>query len=234
MRLLTTIVAFCLLSAPAFAADDIEGTWSFEGGEVLVENTGDGTFKGTVVKPTRFSPCEHAVGEQMWEIRATADPGHYEGGHNWFNSQCTIVSPRGPSRWVVLRADNAAWSLYFCTSSPDATPNSEPTCENLSRLRPSLPAPTAAQSVVLPSASRACRSRRSFLVHLRQNRRDPLVRASIRVAGRVVRTIGFKRIAVPVNLRGLPRGVYTVSITAVTATGKVITTKRRYRTCARR
>jgi hypothetical protein len=36
-----------------------------------------------------------------------------------------------------------------------------------------------------------------------------------------------------INLRGLPKGRYTVRITATTVLGRTITGKRRYRTCAR-
>jgi hypothetical protein len=42
------------------------------------------------------------------------------------------------------------------------------------------------------------------------------------------------RITAPIDLRGLPRGRYTVKITARTVLGRTITGTRRYRTCAPR
>ena len=236
MRFVPAVIAFLLLAAPAHAADQIEGTWTFDGGEVLVEATAPGVFKGTVVKPTSFSACEHQVGERMWELNATTDPTRYEGGHNWFNPECRIVARRGPSQWVITSVDAVAYTLQFCTVSADAAPGADPYCQTLRRLRERLPTPTFTQSVVMPTAraKRTCSSRRSFRIRLRQNRRDPLVRATVRINGRLVKTVGRDRITAPVNLRGLPKGRYTVAIRAVTATGKVIRGKRTYRTCTKR
>jgi hypothetical protein len=49
-----------------------------------------------------------------------------------------------------------------------------------------------------------------------------------------VQTRSRARITAPINLRGLPRGRYTVKITARTVLGRTISGSRRYRTCAPR
>jgi hypothetical protein len=52
------------------------------------------------------------------------------------------------------------------------------------------------------------------------------------VNGRQVNVVKGKRISAPVDLRGLPKGLYTVLITVVTTTGRAIAGTRTYHTCA--
>ncbi len=58
--------------------------------------------------------------------------------------------------------------------------------------------------------------------------------ALLRVAPLIkrVRVIRGKRLRARVNLRGLPKGRYTVRVVVVTSTGRRIVEKRRYRTCS--
>ena len=205
-------------------------------GEVLVEATGAGTYKGTVVKDTQFSTCTHRAGEVMWEMAATADPNVFTGGHNWFNtSTCTFQTPKGRAKWTITSTDPANFTLSFCTVPPSNTtdpPDNDPTgCSELKRIRPPAAAPTFASTVVLPKAGKKCRSRRNFRIRLRQPAADPLQSATVKVNGRTVRTIKRDRITAPVDLRDLPKGRYTVLITATTASGKTIKGSRKYRTC---
>jgi hypothetical protein len=83
----------------------------------------------------------------------------------------------------------------------------------------------------LPKATRKCRSKRNFRIRLRQPKADPLVRATVKVNGRQVKVVTGTRLTAPVDLRGLPKGRYTVKIAATTATGRVIQGTRKYRTC---
>src|SRR3712207_4544302 len=71
--------------APAHAAyDALEGSWSFEGGEVLVTAGADGALSGTVVRATRFSPCPHPVSEVMWRFAPPAAGSAVRWGtHQW-------------------------------------------------------------------------------------------------------------------------------------------------------
>jgi hypothetical protein len=49
-----------------------------------------------------------------------------------------------------------------------------------------------------------------------------------------VKTLKRPRITAPVNLTGLPKGTFKVSITATATDGRTATGTRTYRTCVRR
>ena len=57
------------------------------------------------------------------------------------------------------------------------------------------------------------------------------VRAVVTVNGKRVKTVKRSRITAPVNLVGLPKGRFTVSITATASDGRTVTGQRHYRTC---
>jgi hypothetical protein len=95
-----------------------------------------------------------------------------------------------------------------------------------------VPAVTTTAAQVIATPAKTCASRRSFSIRLRQRRRDPLVSAVVRVNGKKVKTVKKNRITAPVKLTGLPKGRFTVKITAKTRSGKTVTGTRRYRTCA--
>ena len=82
----------------------------------------------------------------------------------------------------------------------------------------------------LPS-TRRCVSRRRFRIRLRTPRGAKLAKVTVRVNGKLVRTVRGKRITARVDLRGLPRGRFRVKIEVTTADGRKVTTTRRYRTC---
>ena len=80
--------------------------------------------------------------------------------------------------------------------------------------------------------SRACRSRRAFTIRLRQPRRGGRIRsARVFVNGKRVKVLRGRRLRARVNLRGLPKGRYTVRVVLRTTRGRRIVAKRRYRTC---
>ena len=229
------------LAAPAQAADQIEGSWLFENGEVLVQATGPGTFKGTVVKPTRFTACTHPVGQAMWQINGTG--ASYAGAHVWYSSACD-EQPGGQSTWQITSTDPANYTLRFCTVAPGGgpptfdppgdpagTPTGDTRCHDLERILPPQAAPTFAGVVALPKATRKCRSRRNFRIRLRAPKADPLVRATVSVNGKRVRVVVGTRLTAPVDLRNLPKGRYTVKIVATTASSRVVQGTRKYRTC---
>src|SRR4051812_13736770 len=89
---LLACAATLALAAPPHACEPIEGTWNFQGGQVLVEPPGSGAFKGTATAPTKFPDCPHPKGEQIWSI---AGSGHdYTGAHLWYASDCSVKSSR--------------------------------------------------------------------------------------------------------------------------------------------
>jgi hypothetical protein len=237
------------LPAGARAAADIEAVWSFSGGQVAVDAQADGTFLGTVIRETTIATCAHAVGEQMWiGLRPQAD-GQYWGGHQWFREpSCEPIAQRGNTAYRVLARPDGGRFLRVCFSRPE-TPEVQPKiapdgsstdvnrgCVDSDLVSP-LPAgrPALNTIVTLPrQGRRRCLSRRSFRIRLKEPRGDALSTASVYVNGRRVEVRTGDRVTAPINLRGLPKGRYTVRITAKTVRGRTITGTRKYRTCARK
>ncbi len=246
------IAAAALLMLPAVAhgqGSDVEAVWSFGGGEVAIEAQPDGTFQGTVIRVTRLATCPHPVGERMWTTLRRQPDGQYWGGHQWYNdADCSPVATKGPTAFRVLTNAEGARFLRVCfgkPEQPDVQPKIAPdgsstdvTDECLdSALVGALPAtaPTVRTIATLPSqGARKCLSRRSFTIRLKQPRGDALATATVSVNGRRVATRQGERITAPINLRGLPRGRYTVRLRATTVLGRTISGSRRYRTCAPR
>jgi hypothetical protein len=88
-------------------------------------------------------------------------------------------------------------------------------------------------AITAPS-NKVCTSRRDFEIHVKQLAGLTYRAVSVFVNGRRVKVVKGTRISAPVNLRGLPKGLYTVRITVTTTTGRRITGTRSYHTCARR
>jgi hypothetical protein len=60
------------------------------------------------------------------------------------------------------------------------------------------------------------------------------VSAVVKLRGKRVKTLKGRRITAPIDLRGLPKGTYRVSITAKTSDGRSVSDARTYHTCASR
>jgi hypothetical protein len=102
--------------------------------------------------------------------------------------------------------------------------------------------PPATPGVQLPSAAfgsrglletpsnRRCVSRRFFRIKLRRRFQPAIVAVTVRLRG-VTRVLRRRPWGTIVDLRGLPRGRFTVRITALTRTGRTIRGTRKYRTC---
>jgi hypothetical protein len=91
------------------------------------------------------------------------------------------------------------------------------------------------------STSRNCVSRRSLSIRLRAPKNQRLKQATIYVAGkrttirsgkRRLTTLTGKQLTGVVNLRGLPKGTFTVRVEALTRSGRRFVDLRTYRTCA--
>lgn len=93
--------------------------------------------------------------------------------------------------------------------------------------------PKAASVIVLPSA-RSCVSRRNFRIRLKQPKGFKLKRATVALDGKRVATRSGARVTAPVDLRGLPKGRFTVKIAVTLDDGRVVRSTRTYRTCAPR
>lgn len=238
-----------LAAAPAAAQDPIEAVWEFNGGQVAVERQADGNFVGTIVRPTQLSECTHQNGEQMWtEVRAQPD-GQYFGRHQYFRtSDCSFIE-RGMIALRVLRNAEGGTFLRVCFDDPESEPDQQPTiaadgsnattddgCRDSDLVAPLPKTPTKITEIVsgLPPQKRGCSSRRRFPIRLKEPPGDALLSARITLGSKklpVTRSAG--RLRSVVDLRGLPRGRYTLKIVAKTARGKTIQGSRRYRTCGK-
>jgi hypothetical protein len=84
---------------------------------------------------------------------------------------------------------------------------------------------------LLSNSTRKCASRRSFKIRLHTKKADPLVRATVYVNGRRVRTLKGKRLRAAVDLRGLPKGTFRVKVQGVTRRQHRVRDLRTYHTC---
>lgn len=242
----TVLLGTAAVPSAAHAAADIEGIWSFSGGQVVVQPEADGSFTGIVIRPTKFAVCAHENGERMWtQVRLQPD-GQYVGKHQWLRNDCGPAG-LGNSAWRVLAKPDGQKFLRICFASdtrPDLQPfidavgNSAGTttgCQDSDVIAPPTKKPTITNVTSLPKKSKKkCLSKRSFKIRLKEPKGDALDSAKVYVNGKLVRTIKRDRLTAPVNLTGLPKGRYKVKITATTVLNRTITGTRTYRTCTKK
>jgi hypothetical protein len=251
--LIATAVLSLLLAVGAQAASPIEGIWSFNGGKVAVEAQPDGTFHGVIVAPTKFSQCFHPVGEEVWtQIREQPD-GSYWGLHQWYfeTAECVPNPERGLTAFRVVTAMDGSKSLEVCFSEPGSgsqpkiPPSGNPSgatygCSASARIS-ALPAVTQADApkyIQLPGNG-LCLTRPKLRVRLRDPAGDPIVKAKVRLrSGKARRRAKLIQksngILAVLNLRGLTKSKFTVSVDVTTALGHHLRRKRAYRLCGPR
>jgi hypothetical protein len=248
--LVATVVLFLLAAAGAQASSPIEGVWSFNGGQVAVEAQEDGTFRGVIVAPTKFSQCLHPVGEEVWtQIREQTD-GSYWGLHQWYfeTEECVPNPERGLTAFRVVTAMDGSKSLEVCFSEPGSKsqPKIPPSgnasgatygCSASARISPlpSVTAADAAKYILLPGNG-LCLTRPKLRIRLRNPAGDPIVKAKVRLrSGKVRRRAKLVHksngILAVLNLRGLTKSRFTVAVQVTTALGHQLKRKRTYRLC---
>jgi sugar lactone lactonase YvrE len=97
------------------------------------------------------------------------------------------------------------------------------------KAKPKAISPVAAFS--LPSA-KECVSRRKFTIHVRTVPGITWVSAIIKINHKRIKTLGRSHITALVNLVGLPKGTFVLSIIAKASNGQSVTGTRTYHTCA--
>jgi hypothetical protein len=260
--LLLAIVAAVALTvgvAPALAASDIEGVWSFGGGQIAIQPLSNGTFAGTVVAETKFAECSHPVGQQIWAGMTLQTDGSYWGLHQWyFESTCALNPELGRTAWRVLQATDGSHYLRVCfsspgTSQPTIAPNGAPAgpseyaayhvtygCDNSALIAP-LPSSGGSSSgesglskaVVLPTTN-ACVKLNSLKIKLRDPKYDPLKEVIVRIKGKKIAVVrGTKKLKKGISLTGLPSGAYTLKVVARTVLGHTLQGSRTYHSCSK-
>ena len=89
---------------------------------------------------------------------------------------------------------------------------------------------SAVAAFSLPSAKQ-CVSRRKFTIHVRKLPGITWTSAVIKINHKRVKTLGRAHITALVNLVGLPKGTFVLSITAKASNGQTVTGTRTYHTC---
>jgi hypothetical protein len=88
----------------------------------------------------------------------------------------------------------------------------------------------AARVLVLPSG-KACLSRRTITLRLRLPAAAVAQSVSVRIGTGKPTVFTGRRLKAPIDLRGLRKGRFTVTVTLRTTDGRSATLKRAYRTC---
>jgi len=88
--------------------------------------------------------------------------------------------------------------------------------------------------VISAPSNKKCVSRRKFRIRIRKRKGLKYETAIVFVNKKRVRAVKGRRLTAPVDLRGLPKGRFTVQITVITTTGAIISGKRTYRTCTKK
>jgi plastocyanin len=165
------------------------------------------------------------------------------GFHNVHFEDDSFVQPPfvSPDPWSVTRTFDTPGSFrYFCDVHRGAGMTGTVNVSARAADAEQAPAGTGASSQATPAAGGAsarCVSQRRFRIRLRGLQRLTVRAARVELNGKQLPVRrepvdGVLRHTAMVDLRGLPRGAYTVAITVTTASGRVLRGTRTYRTCA--
>jgi hypothetical protein len=232
--------------ASAGAATSIVGVWSFGGGQIAVQPEGNGKFEGVVVAPTTFAECIHPAGQKIWSQMTAQADGSFWGFHQWyFASAACVPNPTlGPTAWRVEEERGGASFLRICFSEPGQPQPTIPPgsagigasrgCQSSALIAPLNSVASSKERLSLPSAKK-CLSARLFQIHLAEPAHDPFKTVHVTIAGHKIAT---KRrgnfIVATVNLKGLKKGKFTLTIHATTVLGHHLSGSRAYHTCAKK
>jgi hypothetical protein len=132
------------------------------------------------------------------------------------------LAPGATLSYVLSASPNRAWGANPADAPPSFSPTDPSSCHAIGQ---------ASGPVVLGLPARPCVSRRRLTIHLHPGAGQRLRSVTVAVNGKPVRILHGSRSRVPINLAGLPRGRFRVTVTAVTTTGQRLTVTRHYRTC---
>ncbi len=163
-----------------------------------------------------------------------------------FGSTTATQSSAGSGTATITQALNGlapATAYPFRAFATDGTRRTATSpAQTFTTLTPPPPAKTpspaaaklnAGKVFTLPSA-KTCLSKRAFRIRLKLPSGVKPASATVLVNGKRVKTLKAKQLTAGINLRGLPKGRFTVAITLKTSDGRTVKTSRRYRTCTKK
>jgi hypothetical protein len=246
LAITATTILLAVGASAAAATSNIEGIWSFNGGQIAIQPEGNGKFEGVVVSPTTFATCTHPDGQKIWKEITLQPDGSYQGFHQWYfeGEPCEINTTPGPTAWRVEEEANGSRYLRVCLSTPGGPQPTIPVGSqgagaSYGCINSSLTAPLAASGVgsfkevvKLPSASK-CLSGRKFQIHVRDTKYDPFKSVIVTLKGHKLKVVHRgSTYTATVNLKGLTHGAFTIKIKATTVRGHRVSGSRTYHTCA--
>jgi Ca2+-binding RTX toxin-like protein len=116
------------------------------------------------------------------------------------------------------------------TASPAPAPIATPIPKPVATATPTPPLPKAATLVTIPSTKR-CVSRRRLRLRVKKALVGSVRSVEVFVNGKRKTRVTGRRVGLPVDLRGLPRGTFRVRLKITLADGRVVSDTRKYRTC---
>jgi hypothetical protein len=147
--------------------------------------------------------------------------------------------------WITLAGSGpaaVAASNSACDDDDDEQKPSNPSTPDQNSAASSnsgsgfLGSPAAANSAIgLPATNtlKSCKSRRSFHIRINPPRGVRFTKVSVRLNKKLISVRRGKHLSASVNLKGLPRGRFTLRVVATTASGKKLSRTRHYVTCVK-
>jgi hypothetical protein len=195
----------------------------------------DGSYLGLHQWYFGGSACQENPlrGPTAWRILEEVNGSHFL--HVCFShpgtSQPTIASNGAPSSPAEYAEHQVT---YGCTNSSLTAPL--PVAPGSASGSGTGGVAGAKERLTLPSAKK-CLSARSFKIHLADPKYDPLKKVIVTLTGRKIRSrkIATSRrgnyVVATINLRGLPKGAFTIKVHATTVLGHSLSTSHTYHTC---
>ena len=191
---------------------------------------------------TASSDPDGSIARYLWDFGdgtppadAAAKPSHTYAALGTYTVSLTLFDDAGCSTTLVYTGTTA-----YCNGTAAGTTTRSVTIGPAGPAPAPAPAgtplaklPTFASFAVLPS-TKQCVSRRRFQIRLRSPRGLQVTKATVKLDGRLVATRRGSRLTAPVDLRGLPKGRFSVTIEMKLVDGRSVRATRRYRTCALR
>ncbi len=148
-------------------------------------------------------------------------------------SGCTV--------WITLAGSGPQKTTARASACDDDIPTGTPMSggDNTSNAAGTSTAPTSSSTttsnsaITLPAgkAARTCKSRRHFRIRIKRPRGVRFTKVTVLLNKKLISVRRGKRLTAVVNLRGLPRGRFTLRVVATTSRGKKFSATRHYVTC---